>query len=166
VETMVAWGAAVQRGGPSALLLSRQNLRHNPRSAGVLANIAKGAYVLADNAQAQITLMACGSELELAVAAHSALAAHGVVARVVSMPSSTVFDRQETTYQKAVLGTVPMVVVDAGVSDGWYKYLARAGVRGTVLSMITFGESAPAAALYAHFGLTAEAVVQAAEALL
>ena len=167
VESMAAWNSAVMRkDGPSALLFSRQNLPFLERSEAVLNSIAKGGYVLADAADAKVTLIATGSEIEIAMNAQKALAEKGVAARVVSMPSTTVFDRQLPAYKAEVLGKAPIAVIEAGMTDGWYKYIAQAGVRGTVLGMSTFGESAPAGALFKHFGLTTEKFTEAALALV
>ena len=167
VESMAAWNSAVMRkDGPSALLFSRQNLPFLARSEPVLNSIAKGGYVLADAPDAKVTLIATGSEIEIAMNAQKALADKGVAARVVSMPSTNVFDRQDAAYKAQVLGTAPIAVIEAGMTDSWYKYIAQAGVKGTVLGMSTFGESAPAGALFKHFGLTTEKFTEAALALV
>ncbi|MBU0542991.1 MAG: transketolase [Gammaproteobacteria bacterium] len=166
VESMAAWNSAVMRkDGPSSLLFSRQNLPFLARSESVLNSIAKGGYVLADAADAKVTLIATGSEIEIAMNTQKALAEKGIAARVVSMPSTNVFDRQDAAYKAQVLGTAPIAVIEAGMTDGWYKYIAQAGVKGTVLGMSTFGESAPAGALFKHFGLTTEKFTEAALAL-
>lgn len=166
VESMAAWNSAVMRkDGPSSLLFSRQNLPFQARSESVLNSIAKGGYVLSDVANAKVTLIATGSEIEIAMNTQKALAEKGVAARVVSMPSTSVFDRQTAAYRAEVLGTAPIAVIEAGMTDGWYKYIAQAGVKGTVLGMSTFGESAPAGALFKHFGLTTEKFTEAALAL-
>ncbi len=166
VESMAAWNSAVMRkDGPSSLLFSRQNLPFLARSESVLNSIAKGGYVLSDVANAKVTLIATGSEIEIAMNTQKALAEKGVAARVVSMPSTSVFDRQTAAYRAEVLGTAPIAVIEAGMTDGWYKYIAQAGVKGTVLGMSTFGESAPAGALFKHFGLTTEKFTEAALAL-
>jgi transketolase len=165
VESMVAWGEAVKRkNGPSTLIFSRQNLPYLERSAAVVANIAKGGYVLNDVADAQVILIATGSEVELAVNAASALAAEGIAARVVSMPSTNVFDRQDAAYKASVLtkGT-PRVAIEAGVTDFWYKYV---GLEGAVVGIDTFGESAPAPVLFKHFGFTVENVVAKVKSVL
>ncbi|MRX11065.1 transketolase [Pseudoduganella sp. FT25W] len=157
-ESMVAWGAAVQRkDGPSTLIFSRQNLPYQERSAEQIADIARGGYVLREAADAKVTLIATGSEIELAQAAASALAAEGITARVVSMPSTDVFDRQDAAYKAGVLTKgVPRVAIEAGVTDFWYKYV---GLEGAVVGIDTFGESAPAGVLFKHFGFTVENVV-------
>ena len=157
-ESMVAWGAAVKRqDGPSTLIFSRQNLPYQERSAAQIADIQRGGYVLREAVDAKVTLIATGSEIELAQAAASALAAEGIVARVVSMPSTDVFDRQDAAYKAAVLTKgVPRVAIEAGVTDFWYKYV---GLEGAVVGIDTFGESAPAGVLFKHFGFTVENVV-------
>jgi transketolase len=164
-ESMVAWGAAVKRkDGPSTLIFSRQNLPYQERSAEQIADIARGGYVLREAADAVITLIATGSEIELAQAAASALASEGIIARVVSMPSTDVFDRQEAAYKASVLVKgVPRVAIEAGVTDFWYKYV---GLEGAVVGIDTFGESAPAGVLFKHFGFTVENVVAKVKAVI
>jgi len=162
VETAVAWRAAVERrDGPTALLLSRQNLPQVARSAATEAAIARGGYVLADSAgSAQVVLIATGSEVALALEAQQALAGEGIGARVVSAPCTSVFDRQDRDWQAQVLPPgLPRVAVEAGHPDFWRKYV---GLEGEVIGIAGFGESAPAAELYAHFGLTAAAIAAAA----
>jgi transketolase len=158
VESTVAWGAAVKRqDGPSTLIFSRQNLPYQERDAAQVANIAKGGYVLRDAADAKAILIATGSEVELAMSAADALAKQGVAVRVVSMPSTDVFDRQDASYKASVLTRgVPRVAIEAGVTDFWYKYV---GLEGAVVGIDTFGESAPAPVLFKHFGFTVENVV-------
>jgi len=162
VETAVAWRAALERtGGPTALLLSRQNLPQLPRDAVTEAAIARGGYVLADSdGPPRVLLIATGSEVALALDAQKLLAAQGFAARVVSLPCTSVFDRQDRAWQAQVLppGT-PRVAIEAGHPDFWRKYV---GLEGEVLGIASFGESAPAGKLYAHFGLTAEAIAAAA----
>jgi transketolase len=156
-ETAVAWTMALgNRTRPSALLLSRQNLPYAPKAG--LDEISKGAYVLAEPAEvgmkkkAQAVIMATGSEVQLALHAQQLLAERKIAVRVVSVPSTNVFDRQSTAYKKAVLPAgLPRVAVEAGVTDGWWKYGCAA-----VLGLDTFGESAPAPALFKHFHLTAQ----------
>jgi transketolase len=158
VESMVAWGAAVKRkDGPSTLIFSRQNLPYLDRDQQTVANAAKGGYVLRDAANAKAILIATGSEVELAIKAADALAGEGIAVRVVSMPSTDVFDRQDAAYKAGVLtrGT-PRVAIEAGVTDFWYKYV---GLDGAVVGIDTFGESAPAGVLFKHFGFTVENVV-------
>ena len=158
VESIVAWGAAVRRkDGPSTLIFSRQNLPYQERSSDTIANIARGGYVLNDVAEPKAILIATGSEVELAVAAASALASEGISVRVVSMPSTDVFDRQDAAYKASVLTKgVPRVAIEAGVSSFWYKYV---GLEGAVVGIDTFGESAPAGVLFKHFGFTVDNVV-------
>jgi transketolase len=163
VETLVAWQSAVRhRHTPTALILSRQNLPHQPRNAQALADIQRGGYVLvreATDSPLQLVLIATGSELDLAVQARAQLAAQGVNARVVSLPSSYSFEQQDAAWRASVLPTgVPRVAVEAGVTAPWRQYV---GLEGAVVGIDTFGESAPAPALYAHFGITVQAVVEA-----
>ena len=165
VESAVAWGAAVQRkDGPSTLIFSRQNLPFMARDTQQIADVAKGGYVLRDSADAKVILIATGSEVELAVKAFDALAAEGIAARVVSMPSTDVFDRQEASYKASILtkGT-PRVAIEAGVTAFWYKYV---GLEGAVVGIDTFGESAPAPVLFKHFGFTVENVVAKAKEVI
>jgi len=165
LESLVAWGAAVKRkDGPSTLIFSRQNLPFQERSAEQIANIACGGYVLNDVAEAQAILIATGSEVELAVAAASALASEGIRVRVVSMPSTDVYDRQDAAYKASVLTKgVPRVAIEAGVTDFWYKYV---GLEGAVVGIDSFGESAPAGVLFKHFGFTVENVVAKVKSVL
>jgi transketolase len=161
LETAVAWACAIERrDGPSALCLSRQNL---PRvTERILAGqIRQGGYVLADMDRPQAVIVATGSEVELALQAQSALAALGLATRVVSMPCTQLFDRQPRAYQDQVLPlALPAVAIEAAHPDFWRKYVGRTG---EVIGMSTFGESAPAKDLYAHFGITAQAVVAAVQ---
>ncbi len=165
LETFVAWASAVQRrDGPSALCLSRQALPVAAARAEQAESIARGGYVLHDAADAKVVIVATGSELQLAVKARSLLAESGISARIVSMPSTSVFDRQDPAYQDSVLPrTLPTVAVEAAHPDFWRKYVGR---DGAVVGIARFGESAPAGDLYPYFGLSAEAVVQAVEACL
>ncbi|MBV5298700.1 MAG: transketolase [Rhodoferax sp.] len=157
LETAVAWAFAVaRRDGPSALCLSRQNL---PRltDATMVEKIRKGGYILSDMEGAQAVIVSTGSELEIAIKAQTALAADGIATRVVSMPCTNVFDRQSEAYQEMVIPfNTPSVAIEAAHPDFWRKYVGRHGV---VIGMPTFGESAPAPKLYAHFGITVERVV-------
>ena len=164
-ESTVAWGEAVKRQhGPSTLIFSRQNLPFQERSASQVAAIAKGGYVLQDADNAKVVLIATGSEVELATKAASALAAEGIAARVVSMPSTDVFDRQDAAYKASVLPRgLPRVAIEAGVTDFWYKYV---GLDGAVVGIDTFGESAPAGVLFKHFGFTVENVVAKVKTVL
>ncbi|KAB0331394.1 MULTISPECIES: transketolase [Janthinobacterium] len=165
VESAAAWGAAVRRkDGPSTLIFSRQNLPYQERSAEQIENIYRGGYVLNDVADAKAILIATGSEVELAVAAASALAAEGINVRVVSMPSTDVYDRQDAAYKASVLTKgVPRVAIEAGVTSFWYKYV---GLEGAVVGIDTFGESAPAGVLFKHFGFTVENVVAKVKAVI
>lgn len=166
VETAVAWQCALaRRDGPVSLILSRQNLPFQKRKAERITEIAKGGYVLsAEDTALRIVLIATGSEIALAVEAQKALAQDGIEARVVSMPSSFTFDRQPAAYRDTVLPLgVPRVAIEAGVGDGWRKYV---GLDGGVVSIDTFGESAPAGVLFKHFGFTVENVVKTVKAVL
>ncbi|MEO7198619.1 MAG: transketolase [Dokdonella sp.] len=168
VESALAWKVAIERrDGPSCLIFSRQNLAHQLRDEAQLADIARGAYVLSDPADAtfDVILIGTGSEVELAMAAMRTLATQGVAARVVSMPCSNVFDGQPLEYRESVLPSWcrRRVAVEAGVTDFWAKYV---GLDGAVVGIDSFGASAPADALYKHFGITVEAVVDAAKAQL
>ena len=165
VESAVAWAESVKRkNGPSTLIFSRQNLPFQQRSDAQIAEIARGGYVLRDAADAKAILIATGSEIELAVKAADALAEQGVAVRIVSMPCTDVFDRQDAAYRASVLTKgIPRVAVEAGVSDFWYKYV---GLEGAVIGIDTFGESAPAGVLFKHFGFTTEKVVAAVKMVL
>ena len=163
VETAVAWAAALRRqDGPTALLLSRQNLPFCMRESP--DGVARGAYVLSDAADPRAVIIATGSEVQLALGAQKLLAQAGVPVRVVSMPSTTVFDRQGAEYRNSVLpAQVPKVAVEAGVSDYWRKYV---GLEGAVVGIDRFGESAPAADVFGHFGFTPENVAAAVKKVL
>jgi len=166
VESAVAWKFAVdRRKGPSCLIFSRQNLPHQKRDATQIANIARGGYVLseAEGGKPQAVIIATGSEVGLAVEAQKLLAAKGKKVRVVSMPSTDAFDAQDAAYRESVLPKgVKRLAVEAGVTDGWYKYV---GLDGKVVGLNRFGESAPAGALFKEFGFTADNVAKAAEEL-
>ncbi|OBR73374.1 transketolase [Xanthomonas arboricola] len=167
VESAVSWKAAITRkDGPSCLVFSRQNLQHQPRSAEQLKLIERGGYVLADaeGVTPDVILIATGSEVGLAVEAKQTLDAAGLKTRVVSMPSTDVFDRQDAAYRESVLPNAvrKRVAVEAGVTGFWRKYV---GLDGDVVGIDTFGASAPADQLYAYFKITAEHVVAAAKAL-
>jgi transketolase len=162
VETGVAWRAAVaRRNGPTALLLTRQNVPFCKRSD--ISGIERGGYVLADAPGARATIIATGSEVAIAVEAQKLLAGEGLPTRVVSMPSTSVFDRQEPGYRNAVLGALPKVAVEAGVSDYWRKYV---GLDGAVVGIDRYGESAPAADLFKHFGFTPAKVAEAVRSIV
>ncbi len=169
VETMIAWLDAVERrDGPTCLILSRQNLPYCKRSAEQIRDIRKGGYVLAEPAAASggaaITLLATGSEVALAMQARTALEADGIATRVVSMPSSSDFDRQSAEYRAAVLPRhIPVLAIEAGVSNFWRAYT---GFLGDVVGIDRFGESAPGPQVYEALGLTTQAVVARARALL
>jgi len=167
VESAVAWKAAIERReGPSCLVFSRQNLAHQARTEAQLALIELGGYVLSDPADGRFDaiLIATGSEVDLAMQAARALAAEGIAARVVSMPCTNVFDRQPLVYRDGVLppSCRKRVAIEAGVTDYWRKYV---GLDGHVVGIDTFGASAPAEALFKHFGFTVDQVVAAAKAL-
>ena len=164
LETLVAWVAAVQRrDGPSALCLSRQNLPVVTQRAHA-DGAARGGYVLKDMDGARAVIIATGSEVSIALKAQELLAAEGIPTRVVSMPSTTVFDRQDAAYQEAVLPpALPAVAVEAAHPDFWRKYVGR---RGRVVGIDRFGESAPAPVLYEYFGLTPAKVAQAVREVL
>ncbi|EOX1483523.1 TPA: transketolase [Vibrio cholerae] len=167
VESAVAWKLAIERkDAPSALIFSRQNLAQQPRSAEQVANIAKGGYILKDCAgQPELLLIATGSEVELAVAAYEQLNAEGKAVRVVSMPSTDAFDKQDAAYREAVLpaAVTKRIAIEAGIADFWYKYV---GFGGRIIGMTSFGESAPAGELFKLFGFTTENVVKQAKELL
>ncbi|WP_340621343.1 transketolase [Xenorhabdus siamensis] len=167
VESAVAWKYAIERkNGPTSLIFSRQNLAQQERTTEQLADIEKGAYILKDCAgQPELILIATGSEVELAVKAAEQLSAEGRKVRVVSMPSTDVFDKQDAAYREAVLPAAvsARVAIEAGISDYWFKYV---GINGAIVGMDTFGESAPADALFKEFGFTVENVVAKATALL
>lgn len=167
VESAVAWKYGVERhDGPTALILSRQNLAQQDRTEQQLKDIARGGYVLKDCAgQPELIFIATGSEVELAVGAWDKLAAEGVKARVVSMPSTDAFDKQDAAYRESVLpkAVTARVAIEAGIADYWYKYV---GLNGAIVGMTTFGESAPAELLFEEFGFTVENVVKQAKAIL
>ncbi|MFD2632260.1 transketolase [Idiomarina piscisalsi] len=167
VETAVAWGAAIQSSKtPSALVFSRQGMQQQERDEEQVASIARGGYILKDcEGQPEIIFIATGSEVDLAVEAYEQLSKEGRKARVVSMPSTNVFDIQSTEYKESVLpaNVTRRVAIEAGIADFWLKYV---GLNGEVVGMTTFGESAPAGDLYKHFGITAENAVTAAKRLL
>ena len=165
-ESLIAWAEAVKAADhPSCLIFSRQNLPYIPRSTDTLDKICRGGYVIQEAAgKAQAVIIATGSEVELALNAQKALAEQGIAVSVVSMPCTNVFDRQPAAYRAAVLpADLPKVAVEAGVSDGWYKYV---GLNGKVVGLDRFGESAPADELFKLFGFTVENVVAAVKAVL
>ncbi|HCG8609693.1 transketolase [Vibrio parahaemolyticus] len=167
VESAVAWKLAIERkDAPTALIFSRQNLAQQPRSAEQVADIAKGGYILKDSdGKPELILIATGSEVELAVKAAEQLTEEGKKVRVVSMPSTDAFDKQDAAYREAVLPSdvTARIAIEAGIADFWYKYV---GFDGRIIGMTTFGESAPADQLFEMFGFTVENVVNTAKELL
>lgn len=166
-ESAVSWKAAIERkNGPSALVFSRQNLDAFARTPAQVANIAKGGYVLVDSVgEPEAILIATGSEVGVTVKAAEALKAKGRNVRVVSMPSTSVFDRQDAAYKESVLPShiFARVAVETAHVDFWYKYV---GFDGRIVGMTTFGESAPGGALLEHFGFTVDNIVTTVEELL
>ncbi len=165
-ESLVAWAEAVKAvDHPSCLIFSRQNLPFITRTEQQLVDIKRGGYVVSAAAgQAQAVIIATGSEVELALNAQMSLAEHGIAVNVVSMPSTNVFDQQDTAYKLSVLpANLPKVAVEAGVTDGWYKYV---GLNGKVVGLNRFGESAPAEQLFKEFGFTVENVVNTVKSVL
>ncbi|MGI1754863.1 transketolase, partial [Serratia marcescens] len=167
VESAVAWQYGIERNdGPTTLVFSRQNLTQQPRTAEQLANVYRGGYVLKDCAGTpDVILIATGSEVGITVEAADTLTAAGRKVRVVSMPSTDAFDKQDAAYRESVLpaAVTARVAVEAGIADYWYKYV---GLNGDIVGMTTFGESAPAEQLFAEFGFTVDNVVAKAQALL
>jgi len=167
VESAVAWKAALQRvDGPTALIFSRQGLPPHPRTEEQLKQVERGAYILKDCVgQPQLILIATGSEVALAVSAAAAMTAKGRRVRVVSMPSTDVFDQQDANYREAVLPSTvtSRIAIEAAQADFWYKYV---GLDGRVLGMTTFGESAPAELLFKEFGFTEDNLIKLADELL
>ncbi|CAI2023977.1 Transketolase 1 [Serratia marcescens] len=167
VESAVAWQYGIERNdGPTTLVFSRQNLTQQPRTAEQLANVYRGGYVLKDCAGTpDVILIATGSEVGITVEAADTLTAAGRKVRVVSMPSTDAFDKQDAAYRESVLpaAVTARVAVEAGIADYWYKYV---GLNGAIVGMTTFGESAPAEQLFAEFGFTVDNVVAKAQALL
>ncbi|TCN83908.1 transketolase [Vibrio crassostreae] len=167
VESAVAWKLAIERkDGPTSLIFSRQNLAQQDRDAAQVANIAKGGYILKDcEGKPELILIATGSEVELAVSAAAELTAEGKKVRVVSMPATDAFDKQDAEYRESVLPSdvTARIAVEAGIADFWYKYV---GFGGKIIGMTTFGESAPAGELFKMFGFTTENVVNTAKELL
>jgi transketolase len=158
VETAIAWMSAIERGnGPTSLLLSRDPLPFQKRTTAQIDAITRGGYVLSDTEVPRAVIIATGSEVALALEAQKMLAADNIPVRVVSMPSTTVFDRQDATYRASVLPKgVPRVAIEAGVADIWRKYV---GLEGAVIGLDRYGESAPAGELFHYFGFTAENIV-------
>ena len=167
VETTISWKSAFERqDGPSILVFSRQNLPHVPRTQQQIADISRGGYVLSDcDGQPEAIIIATGSEVELALNASDVLKASGKKIRVVSMPSTNIFDAQDAAYRESVLpaAVTKRVAVEAGVTDGWWKYV---GTNGKIVGLDRFGESAPAGQLFKEFGFTVENVVKNVESVL
>ncbi|WP_105651039.1 transketolase [Cronobacter dublinensis] len=167
VETAVAWKAAIERhNGPTALILSRQNLAQIERSPQQLKDVARGGYILKDaGGKPDLILIATGSEVEIAVQAAEQLRGDGVAVRVVSLPSTDVFDAQDEAYRESVLPSdvSARVAVEAGIADYWYKYV---GLKGAIVGMTGYGESAPAEKLFPYFGFTVENIVEKARKVL
>ena len=165
VESTAAWVAAIEReDGPSSLLFTRQNVPFQKRDAHTVAAIGRCGYVLADAQDPKAVIIATGSEVQLAMGAKQKLAAEGVAVRVVSMPCTSIFDRQPPMYKDVVLiPTLPKIAVEAGVSDFWRKYV---GLEGAVVGVDRYGESAPGPKLFEHFGFTVDNVVKAAKSVL
>jgi len=161
VESTISWARSIERkDGPSTLIFSRQNLPFQKRTAATIKLIDKGGYILseASDGKPQAIIIATGSEIGLAMSAQQALAESGINVRVVSMPCTNLFDRQDQAYKDSVLlNGVKRVAVEAGTADFWYKYV---GLEGAVVGMTTFGESAPAGDLFNHFGFTVDNVVK------
>jgi transketolase len=162
VETAIAWSEALRRNtGPASLALSRQNLPFVKRDAGQVGMIRRGGYVISDAANARAVLIATGSEVSIALAAQKTLAEDGIAVRVVSMPCTNVFDRQDASWRESVLPKkMPRVAIEAGVTDFWRKYV---GLEGEVVGIDRFGESAPAADVYKFLGIDAAHLVAAAK---
>jgi len=167
VESAIAWQQAVERqDGPSALIFTRQNLAQMDRTSAQLDAVKRGAYVLKDcDGTPELIFIATGSEVELAVKAAEVLSAEGKKVRVVSMPSTNRFDKQDAAYRESVLPTAvtKRVAIEAGIADFWYKYV---GFEGRVVGMNSFGESAPADQLFKLFGFTVDNVVAKAKEIL
>ncbi|MCC3733803.1 transketolase [Rouxiella badensis] len=167
VESAVAWKYAIERNdGPTTLIFSRQNLTQQPRTAEQLANVARGGYILKDSeGTPEIILIATGSEVGITVEAADKLAAAGTKVRVVSLPSTDAFDKQDAAYRESVLpkAVSARVAVEAGIADYWYKYV---GLNGAIVGMTTFGESAPADLLFKEFGFTVDNIVAKAQSFL
>ena len=164
-ESLIAWSAAIERHGPSCLIFSRQNLPFQTRTAEATRNIARGGYVLSDpGGKPAALIIATGSEVQLAVGARKVLAEQGIPVRVVSMPSTSVFDRQDAAYRESVLPKgVRRIAVEAGVTDFWRKYV---GLEGAVVGIDSFGESAPASDLFKYFGFTVDNLVAQVKSVL
>ena len=167
VESAIAWQAAIERTeGPTTLIFTRQNLLQQTRNARQLQDVKRGGYILSDcTGTPELIFIATGSEVELAMQAAKTLTTEGKAVRVVSMPSTDVFEQQDVSYRETVLpsAVTKRVAVEAGITDCWYKYV---GLNGKIIGMTSFGESAPAEQLFEHFGITSENVLKAARELL
>ena len=165
VETAVAWRDSLERAdGPSALLLTRQNLPQQPRSTAQITDIMRGGYVLKGcEGEPHLTIIATGSEVQLAVTAAAKLSGRGHRVRVVSMPNMGLFAAQDSSYQASVLGTGARMAIEAGVSDGWWRWV---GPRGRIIGLDRFGESAPAKAVFEYFGFTVDNILKNASEML
>lgn len=165
VESAIAWEQAIKRyNGPSVLIFSRQNLPFQERSKEQIANIRRGGYILKDTKNAKVILLATGSEIELAIKTARKLEMENIATRVVSMPSTNVFDRQDIVYKNSVLPhDIPCVAIEAGVTAFWYKYV---GLKGAVVGIDTFGESAPASVLFKYFNFTIENIIDKVKLVL
>ncbi|PSV26433.1 MULTISPECIES: transketolase [unclassified Photobacterium] len=167
VESAVAWKYAIERkDGPTSLIFSRQNLTQQDRDAAQVANIAKGGYILKDcEGQPELILIATGSEVGIAAEAYAQLTAEGRKVRLVSMPATDLFDKQDAAYRESVLPSdvTARIAIEAGIADFWYKYV---GFDGRIIGMTTFGESAPAEELFKMFGFTTDNIVETAKELL
>lgn len=164
-ESLIAWAQAIKaEKHPNCLIFSRQNLPFITRNEQQLANIKRGGYIISEKANAQAILIATGSEVELALKAQEQLANENIHVNVVSMPSTNVFDKQEQPYRQNVLPTnLPKIAIEAGSSDGWYKYV---GLNGKVIGIDRFGESAPAEQLFKEFGFTTEHITNSVKEVL
>lgn len=166
VESAIAWQSAIEKKeGPTSLIFSRQNLEQQPRDAEQLANVYKGGYVIKQcEGTPDLILIATGSEVELAIKASDALSQKGKKVRVVSMPATDVFDKQDVAYKESVLpsSVTKRIAIEAGISDFWYKYV---GLNGKIIGMTSFGESAPADLLFKEFGFTVEHIIEEANKL-
>ena len=164
VETAIAWKTAIESShGPTSLLLTRQSVAHLDRTTEQIENISKGGYVLRDcDRSAQAIIIATGSEVSIALTAWQRLTDFGLQVRLVSMPSTETFDKQDEEYKQSVLPDQieARVAVEAGISDGWHKYV---GLRGYIIGVNTFGKSAPGEDLMQHFGITAENIESAVQ---
>jgi len=166
VESAVAWASAIERkDGPTCLAFSRQSVPFQKRDSATIELIRCGGYILSEaNGAPRALIIATGSEVQLAIGAQAELQEKGVPVRVISMPSTSVFDRQSADYRRRVLPSgIPRIAVEAGVSDYWRKYV---GLEGAVVGIDTFGESAPADELFKHFGFTVNNVVKAVTSVL